>query len=121
VSVSNREHIEMQIRYERRLREADDRRYAEVGLARAEALKIKEAGDAKALELARQIQDYKDTKANELREQISRERGAYVSQDQFKPIADYVASQQGGSKVWMYVAGLAWAAGMILFAWVLRA
>jgi vacuolar-type H+-ATPase subunit H len=106
--------------FERDLRESNDRRYAEVNAAKAEALKIKEAGDAKALDLAREIQDYKDKKANELREQISRERGAYVSQDQFKPIADYVASQQGGSKVWMYVAGAAWAVALVVFTWLLR-
>ena len=56
-----------------------DRRYMERDDLRAQALKIKEEGDARALELARQIQTYKDEKANELRSQIERERGTYVT------------------------------------------
>jgi hypothetical protein len=83
-----------------------DRRYAEVNLEREKALKIKETADLAALELAREIQTYKDEKANELRSQIERERGTYVTQDQLmaltreqaaalKPLADFVAGQQG--------------------------
>lgn len=85
-----------------------DRRYAEVALEREKALKIKEQADRDALGLAREIQTYKDEKANELREQISRERGEYVTQSQLKgvadkleatlkPVLDFVASQQGRS------------------------
>ena len=85
-----------------------DRRYAEVALEREKALKIKEQADRDALGLAREIQTYKDEKANELREQISRERGEYVTQSQLKgvtdkveatmkPVLDYVSSQQGRS------------------------
>lgn len=118
-AVSLREHhdavlAERTRRYDERraadLRFADerDRRYAEVAAARAEALKIKEQADRDALDLARQIQTYKDEKANELREQISRERGLYASKDDLSalaekieatlaPIAAYVASQQGRS------------------------
>jgi hypothetical protein len=70
------------------------------------ALKIKETADLAALQLAREIQTYKDEKANELREQISRERGMYVTQDQMKgavdrieallnPLTEYVSGQQG--------------------------
>ncbi len=72
-----------------------DRRYTEVNLEREKALKIKETADLAALELAREIQTYKDEKANELRSQIERERGTYVTRDQLKPLSDFVASQQG--------------------------
>ena len=85
-----------------------DRRYSEVKNAEEKALRIKEEADKAALGLAREIQTYKDEKANELREQISRERGEYVSrteylvqlkgiEDTLKPIRDYIASQQGRS------------------------
>jgi hypothetical protein len=63
---------------DKELGEERDRRYAEVALARAEALRIKEVADEKALDLAREIQKYKDEKANELREQIAAERGTYL-------------------------------------------
>ena len=83
-----------------------DRRYTEVNLEREKALKIKETADRAALELAREIQTYKDEKANELRSQIERERGSYVTQDQIraltreymaalKPLNEFVAGQQG--------------------------
>lgn len=85
-----------------------DRRYTEVAQEREKALKIKEEADKAALGLAREIQTYKDEKANELREQISRERGEYVTQNQLKgvtdkfeatlkPVLDFVSSQQGQS------------------------
>jgi hypothetical protein len=91
----------------RTLREADlrfdaerDRRYAEVALEREKALKIKETADLAALQLAREIQTYKDEKANELRSQIERERGTYLTradkaaiEAQIKPLADYVTGQ----------------------------
>ena len=97
--VSLREYIEAIIR-ER------DQRYSEVALEREKALKIKETADLAALQLAREIQTYKDEKANELREQINSERGLYVTQTQLKqieekleatlkPVTDYVSSQQG--------------------------
>ena len=72
-----------------------DRRYTEVNLEREKALKIKETADLAALELAREIQTYKDEKANELRSQIERERGSYITQAELKPLADFVARQQG--------------------------
>jgi hypothetical protein len=96
-----------------RLRDADhrfyeerDRRYSEVALEREKALKIKETADLAALSLAREIQDYKDEKANNLREQISGERGVYATKEDLtattrelvatiKPLAEYVTSQQG--------------------------
>lgn len=72
-----------------------DRRYAEVQWERDKALVIRAADQA-----------YRDEKANELREQISRERGEYASQGDLqsaidtitatlKPIVEYVAAQQG--------------------------
>lgn len=61
--VTTRKHLEA-------LREADQR-----------ALAIKERADEKALSLAREIQTYKDEKANELRSQIERERGEMATKD----------------------------------------
>jgi CHASE3 domain sensor protein len=101
--------------YYRALREADrmladerDRRYTEVSAEREKALKIKEAADRDALHLAREIQTYKDEQANELREQINRERNLYASKDDLtnvaekleaaiKPALDNLAAQQGRS------------------------
>jgi hypothetical protein len=85
-----------------------DQRYAEVKAAEEKALKVKETADLKALDLASQIQTYKDEKANELREQISSERGLYATRDDLasalreinatiRPIAEYVSGQQGRS------------------------
>jgi CHASE3 domain sensor protein len=88
--------------------EERDRRYAEVAAEREKALKIKEVGDEKALLLAREIQTYKDEKANELREQISSERGTYVTRDQLdsavreitatmQPLKDFTVHAEGGT------------------------
>lgn len=88
------------------LRAERDRRYTEVGIEREKALKIKEIADLAALELAREIQQYKDEKANDLRSQIERERGTYVTQADLtnavarlealiQPAADYAKSQAG--------------------------
>jgi hypothetical protein len=100
---------------DRYIREADlrfaeerDRRYAEVATEREKALKIKETADLAALSLAREIQDYKDEKANELRSQIERERGDYATQSDLKgavekleqaliPLTQFVAARQGGA------------------------
>ena len=87
-SVSLRELLEAKIDFEMRLRSADDRRYAEVNVEREKALKIKETADLAALQLAREIQTYKDEKANELREQISNERGMYATHDDVKAVSD---------------------------------
>jgi hypothetical protein len=83
-----------------------DRRYAEVNVEKEKALKIKETADLAALQLAREIQTYKDEKANELRSQIERERGTYATQSDLravtektealiKPLTDYVSKHQG--------------------------
>jgi hypothetical protein len=98
-----------------------DRRYSEVAAEREKALKIKETADLAALELAREIQTYKDEKANELREQINSERGLYATKGDLKaaaekvetaiaPLGVYVASQQGRSgglnQGWVYLLGI---------------
>jgi vacuolar-type H+-ATPase subunit H len=99
-------HNEALRRAEDKFQSERDRRYTEVKNAEEKALRIKEQADRDALQLAREIQTYKDEKANELREQISRERGEYVTQEQLKgvsdkieatmkPVLDFVSSQQG--------------------------
>ncbi len=87
-TVSLREHIEA-------LRAADDRRYAEVNIEREKALKIKETADLAALQLAREIQSYKDEKANQLREQINSERGLYATNKDLDPVKAYISGQTG--------------------------
>jgi hypothetical protein len=59
------------------------------------AIQIKETADLQALQLAREIQTYKDEKANELREQINSERGLYATNRDVEPIKAYIASQTG--------------------------
>jgi uncharacterized membrane protein YqiK len=131
--VTLREHLEAlrtaDAEQHRALRTADaelhrerDRRYAEVNVEKEKALKIKETADLAALQLAREIQTYKDEKANELREQISSERGLYATKEDvanaaakleamIKPLADYVSSQQGRAgglnAGWAYLIGVA--------------
>jgi len=92
-----------------KFQEERDRRYTEVKNAEEKALKIKEEADKVALGLARDIQKYKDEKANELRSQIERERGSYATQSDLKgvvekfetalsPLRDYITAQQGQQK-----------------------
>lgn len=103
-----------------RIYDERDRRYTEVSQEREKALKIKEQADRDALQLDRTIRDYKDEKANELREQINTERLLYASKDDVKsvvkeleatlnPIATYVTAQQGRSggltSGWGYLLG----------------
>jgi len=102
-----------------------DRRYTEVGVEREKALKIKETADLAALGLAREIQTYKDEKANELREQINSERGLYASKSdlvalgekldaQLKPIESYILGAQGrGAGMTENRAVIAWAVALI--------
>jgi hypothetical protein len=86
-----------------------DRRYSEVSAEREKALKIKEEADKDALGLAREIQSYKDEKANQLREQINSERGSFASKDDLAaamreiqamitPLTTYVAGMAGQTK-----------------------
>jgi hypothetical protein len=109
---------ERDLRY-REVGAMNDRRLAEVAVEREKALKIKEEADKAALGLAREIQTYKDEKANELREQINSERGLYASKGDLiaatakleaivKPLGDYVTSQQGRSQ------GISLTAGIVL-------
>jgi len=113
LSIPLKEYFEALRAGDERLRAADarfmeerDRRYAEVNIEKEKALKIKETADLAALQLAREIQTYKDEKANELREQISRERGLYVTRDQLesvvrefnaaiKPLSEYAQGTAG--------------------------
>jgi L-lactate utilization protein LutC len=105
-----RDHLELRIAHERELREANDRRYCEVQTERQRALAYKESADALALELARTHQSYLDMKANELREQINRERILYATKEEIAPLLTFVAGQQGSSKTWIIVLSIALAA-----------
>jgi hypothetical protein len=95
---------------EEKFQKERDRRYTEVALEREKALRIKEKADSEALQLARDIQKYKDEKANELREQINSERGLYATkldvsaaveklEERIHPILTYVNNQQGKQAV----------------------
>ncbi len=99
--ISLEKYLESKIHYMELLAEANDRRYTEVNIEKEKALKIKEEADKVALGLARDIQKYKDEKANELREQINSERGLYATNEKmdaaFKPINAYISAQQGRS------------------------
>src|SRR5678816_517940 len=106
LTISLREHIEIVNGLKDQFHEERDRRYAEVNIEKEKALKIKETADLAALQLAREIQSYKDEKANELREQISSERGLYATKGDLtaaiekveatlRPIVQYVSAQQG--------------------------
>jgi vacuolar-type H+-ATPase subunit H len=117
---------------EEKFQQERDRRYAEVKSAEEKALRVKEQADRDALGLAREIQSYKDEKANQLREQISSERGIYASKSDLRaeveklqatlaPIVAYVSTQQGGSRGmrdmwgWLIAAVMAGAALLNLF------
>lgn len=75
-----REHLQVMHQAEDKFDQERDRRYTEVNLEKEKALRIKETADLSALKLAREIQNYKDEKANELRSQIESERGSYATQ-----------------------------------------
>jgi CHASE3 domain sensor protein len=98
-----------------------DRRYSEVNVEREKALKIKEEADKAALGLAREIQTYKDEKANQLREQITSERGSFATKEDLaaamreltasiQPLNTFVASAAGQTKAvdktWALIATL---------------
>jgi hypothetical protein len=91
---------------EARLQTERDRRYAEVNVEKEKALKIKETADRDALQLARDIQTYKDQQHNGLLNQLNGERGLYATKDDLGaaiekveatigPLLTYVAAQQG--------------------------
>jgi hypothetical protein len=103
-----------------------DRRYMEVNIEREKALKIKEEADKAALGLAREIQTYKDEKANQLREQINQERGHYASREDLQSamreidatLRPLVGTRREGTNITIstlfVVAGLALTAGALL-------
>lgn len=93
------EHWETVSRLHREIYDERDRRYAEVNIERQKALSIKERADERALDLARVIQDYKDEKANELREQINSERGMYVTIKDFEPVKAFMTAELSRSSV----------------------
>jgi len=108
--VTLEEHLLALRQLDLKFNEERDRRYAEVDEAREMAVKVKEAAQAQALELARREQEYKDNKASELRDQFGAASGSYVTKDElirvennikeeFKsaidPIVEYIASQRG--------------------------
>jgi hypothetical protein len=107
-------YIDAIIRGNDRFIQERDRRYAEVDLEREKALKIKETADHAALDLARQIQAYKDEKANELRAQIDSERGIYATNKDLEPLKAFVNSQTGRG-IGMN-ALLGWAFGLVMAA-----
>jgi hypothetical protein len=103
------EHWEVVNTLNEKFQEERDRRYSEVNTEREKALKIKEEADKAALGLAREIQTYKDEKANQLREQINSERGSLSSKEEvaalkreidaaMAPLHAYVASMAGQVK-----------------------
>lgn len=88
-------HLEALREADLRFNEERDRRLTEVNIEREKALKIKETADLAALGLAREIQNYKDEKANQLREQISSERGLYATNKDIEPLKTYISGQTG--------------------------
>lgn len=105
-TVTLREHFEALRAADKQLAAERDRRYAEAGIEREKALRIKDTADRDALALARQGQAYRDEQANKLREQINSERGLYATKDDLanavremtaaiKPLSEYVASTAG--------------------------
>jgi len=113
-----------------------DKRYASENELRALALIIKEEANAKALNLASQIQTYKDDKSDKTREQNLSERGAYVTHSDLaevfdkseknliaaigevknilKPIIDHVAADTGSQLTIGRMIGYIVATGVII-------
>jgi len=100
-----------------------DRRYLEVEAEKDRALQIKEEANKIALQLARDIQTYKDMKANELREQINSERGSYATkrdlsmeidkiETMLEPMSRYIDTVQGKGSA--YSSGWNWLVGLAL-------
>jgi|HubBroStandDraft_6_1064221.scaffolds.fasta_scaffold03612_7 hypothetical protein len=82
--IGTRRHLEALREGDMHFQAERDRRYAEVKQEQEKAIKIKETADLAALELAREIQTYKDEKANELRSQIESERGSYLTTETYQ-------------------------------------
>src|ERR1700688_3803060 len=108
-TISLQEHWEALDAANEKFMEERDRRYSEVNTEREKALKIKEEADKAALGLAREIQSYKDEKANQLREQITGERGSFASKEDLAaavreigatmaPLTNFVTGQTAAGK-----------------------
>jgi hypothetical protein len=91
---------------ERRVQAERDRRYTEVAIEREKALQIKQVADEKALTLQAENQTYKEERANNLRDQITSDRGDFATKEDliaavremvtaFTPTMDWVKQQQG--------------------------
>jgi hypothetical protein len=94
-----------------------DRRYQEVNIEREKALRIKEEADKVALDLARQIQTYKDEQHNGLLGELRDQRGSQASKAELRqveeklllaiePLSKYIAGQVIGNQK----TGALWAA-----------
>ena len=92
-------HQEALRRADEKFEEERDRRYGEVKEAEEKALKIKERADEVALGLQRETQQYKDEKANQLREQISSERNLYVTQNDLAGVLRELAAQRAAKAI----------------------
>lgn len=114
-------HNEALRKAENKFQKERDRRYRELDIVRKEA-------EDKALNLAREIQVYKDEKANELREQINEERLLYVRKDDLKaleskydalihPLMEFMAkkegSMKGADKIIYYIIAIIGIAGVL--------
>jgi hypothetical protein len=95
LTVSLKEHFETILRLNDKFDQERDRRYAEVNIEREKALKIKEEADRRALELAREIQAFRDEKANGLLDLVKSERGGYATNKDIEPLKAYIAGQTG--------------------------
>ena len=104
--VTLRDHLEILRAADQRLAEERERRYTAVDLEREKTQEIKNLADQRALDLARDIQHYRDEQANRLGEQIASERGQYITRTDhdaliarfdalIKPLSEFVAAQQG--------------------------
>lgn len=120
-TISFREYVLFRFDVIDRLMHEMDRRYSEVQSAKAEALQIKAEADRRALELAREMQDYRDQMHNGLLGQLKENASKYATHSELcaaiekievtlQPITTFVASQQGktqGLNVgWGYLVGL---------------
>lgn len=94
-AVPLKEHLDVVQDLRDRLEAERDRRYAEVNVEREKALKIKEEADRRALELAREIQAFRDEKANGLLDLVKSERGSYATNKDIEPLKSYIAGQTG--------------------------
>jgi hypothetical protein len=111
-TVSLKEHLEALRAADTRFNEERDRRYHEVNIEREKALKIKEEADRRALELAREIQAFRDEKANGLLDLVKSERGSLATNKDIEPLKSYVSSQTGRGLGMNALFG--WALGLLM-------